>query len=498
MSQENSNSNENVNIPEQDESAEERAQTETAEARESAEERAQTETAEARESAEEAPRQPRRVSLTAFICTCISLVLVAVMLTYTLCTAAYWARISEIRQKNALTGAVSDNELADELSLLEKIFSAYSFEELDGEALRTAVLKAYVNATGDRYAQFYTLDEYAALLSDMGGESQGIGINVIDSEVEVLGVTYKAFKVINIVKDSPAERNGLHFGDYIVAVGTSDENTTVGALGYDMALKELQGVKGTYAEFVVYRPSIGESMEFSILRDAFVATSVMYTRAESAVGEGIGVVKILEFDLTTPTQLDTAIEELKAQGCGKFVFDVRYNPGGELSSIVACLSRFLDEGDTVISVKDKAGNGELTRVKPVTSTSGCSVSAEDIGKYKDLNMVVLCNESTASAAELFTANFRDHGLGEIVGTKTYGKGSMQTYINLAYYGCDGVLKITKDMYYPPCGVSYDGIGIEPKPECTVEPSEEAGKANIYDIMGTVTDNQLTEAVKYFK
>ena len=112
-------------------------------------------------------------------------------------------------------------------------------------------------------------------------------------------------------------------------------------------------------------------------------------------------------------------------------------------------------------------------------------------------MVVLCNENTASAAELFVANFRDHSLGEIVGTKTYGKGSMQTYINLALFGIDGVLKITNKMYYPPNGESYDGVGIEPT--YVVEISEEAAKENIYDIMGTAKDNQLVAAVnKYFK
>ncbi|MBR2432197.1 MAG: hypothetical protein IKB23_04700, partial [Clostridia bacterium] len=96
---------------------------------------------------------------------------------------------------------------------------------------------------------------------------------------------------------------------------------------------------------------------------------------------------------------------------------------------------------------------------------------------------------------LFVANFRDHGLGAIIGTKTYGKGSMQSYIDLSYFGCEGVLKITRNMYYPPSGVSYDGEGIEPT--YTVGMSDEAKKVSIYETMGKATDNQLLEAVKHF-
>ncbi len=491
MSQENNESQEILNNRESTDAPEE------AEAQ--AEERAEISSdGEAGASGEKPKKAPRRVSLTTFICTAVSLVLVAVMLTYTLCSAAYWSRLADIRQQLAEKGEDDESQLSYELGLLEEIFTAYSFEGLDGEALREAVLKAYVSATGDRYAEFYTMEEFAELQADMGGESQGIGINIIDSEVDIGGVTYKALKIINVIKDSPAMKSGLNFGDFIIAVGTLEEYTTVSQLGYDMALKQLQGVKDTYAEFIVYRPSEEKSIPFSILRDKFETSSVMYRKADSAVGDNVGVVKILEFDRTTPTQLDTAIEALKAEGCDKFVFDVRYNPGGELSSIVACLSRFLSEGDTIISVKDKEGNGETTTVAPVDNANGCSVTAADIGKYKDLNMVVLCNGSTASAAELFVANFRDHDLGEIIGTKTYGKGSMQSYINLLYYGCNGVLKITRHMYYPPNGESYDGIGISPKPECTVELSAEAGKLSVYDIMGTEKDNQLVAAVKYFR
>lgn len=445
------------------------------------------------DSAPSAKKPPRRIALTTFICSAVALVLAAVMVTYTLCSSAYQKKLADAKLENSVVYKSGYSEL----DVLSKIFDMYSFEELDDNALRTAVLKAYVSATGDTYAEYYTDEEYAALTAEMAGEAQGIGINIINSAVDIGGTEYKALKVINVVKDSPAEDAGLKLGDYVIAVGDLEENTTLNALGYDMGLKQLQGEKGTYAEFIVYRPDGSTTLPFKIMRDEFTTTSVMYKKADDGVSANTGVVKIISFDLTTPSQLSAAIDALKAQGCDKFVFDVRYNPGGELSSIVATLSYFLNEGDTVISVKDKAGNEEVTRVGVVAEgEASCTVSAEDIGKYADLDMVVLCNESTASAAELFVANFRDHKLGKVIGTTTYGKGSMQSYMSLAYFGINGVLKLTTRMYFPPCGESYEGEGIAPDVEIAV--SESAASKNIYDIMGTSEDGQLVEAVKHFK
>ena len=453
-------------------------------------------------------RKPVRVSLGTFVCTSVALVLAAVMLTLTICSSYYKGKEADIKnQYEAILSESTGIGNFPELELLQGIFSTYSFEELDEQTIRTNILKTYVASTGDRYAAYYTDEEYAALSAEMAGEAQGIGINIIDSSVDIDGVEYKALRVINVSKDSPAEKNGLRAGDCIVAIGSFSENVTVSAVGYDMALKQLQGVKGTNAEFLAYRPSAGEILEFNILRDTFTTTSVMWKRVDSDVCENVGLIKIVTFDRTTPIQLKTAVEELKTAGCEKFVFDVRYNLGGELTSIVATLSYFLDEGDTVTSMKNKFGNERVYKAEPTvyTSSNDASIAAEDIGIYKDLDAVVLCNESTASAAELFVANFRDHGIGEVVGVTTYGKGSAQhfypmyMFVSSEYTGKmpEGWIKLTMYMYYPPCGESYDGIGIAPDYE--VQMSEEADKLNIYDMMGTKNDTQLVKAVdKYFK
>lgn len=451
----------------------------------------------------DAPRERKRirVSLTTLVCACVAVCLAAVMLTFTICSSVYQLKLAQAKHENTNAGTPTQTLGSfDELELLKQIFEAYSFQELNEEEILAEVLKAYVRATGDAYAEYYTDEEYKALMENMAGESQGIGINVINSKVEVGGNEYKALKVINVMKDSPAEKANVKFGDYIIAVGTEAENTTFNKLGYDKGLSMLQGVKGTLAEFISVRfvDEEYQTIAFSVMRDEFKTMSIMSTSiADPTDGSKIGIVKLIQFDSTTPTQFEEAVDSLRAQGCEKFVFDVRYNPGGELTSIVAVLSYFLDEGDTVISVKDNKGKGDVTYVTPVEYEDEMysDVYKEDIGKYKDLigRSVVLCNGNTASAAELFVANFRDHSLGTIVGETTYGKGSMQSYMSLSYFGYDGVLKMTRHMYYPPNGESYEGIGIEPNE--TVELSEEAKKYNIYDIFGNADiDNQLSKAI----
>jgi carboxyl-terminal processing protease len=267
-------------------------------------------------------------------------------------------------------------------------------------------------------------------------------------------------------------------------------------LGYDIALAKLKGAVGTFAEFTVLRATDGgyQTEEFVIARDNIIASSIYYHR--STLDQTVGIIKILQFDYTTPTQFFDAMEALKAQGCDKFVFDVRYNLGGALTSIEAVLSYFLEEGDTIIRVKYKEGTEEISTVKETVylgSLEGCSIYKDRIGIYKDINAVVLCNSSTASAAELFTASFRDYGLGEIIGEKTFGKGSMQTTFDLSRYGYSGALKLTTAMYFSAKSDSYDGVGI--LPDETVVLDAALADKNIYELEES-EDNQLKVAMEY--
>ena len=443
-------------------------------------------------------KQPKRISLTTFITSAVALVLVAVMLTYTVCSGYYRKKLAEEQFTVSNVGTSMD----DSLALFAALFEAYSINDVnvDYQQVLDAALKEYIRQTGDIYAFYYTAEEFLELQKSNIGESQGIGINIIHAKATIGGNEYDVIKVINVMKDSPAAAAGVKNGDLIVHVGVGENREPVHNLGYEMAVSKLQGEKGTVASFTVYRPNGAEYTvkEFNIERSEFTNWSVdSHVCTVEGYGD-IGIVKIMQFDLTTPTQFCEAVDSLLAKGCQKIVFDVRHNPGGDLKSIEAVLSYFLQENDVIIRTRNKDGNEEISRVGVSSYTgdyAGCSVSREDIGKYRDkFETVVLCNGSTASAAELFTAALRDYELATIVGTTTYGKGSMQTIMSLAMFGMDGALKLTTKMYYPPKGDSYEGRGIEPN--VVIEQSEEAAKINVYEIKDA-EDDQLVEALKHF-
>jgi len=373
----------------------------------------------------------------------------------------------------------------EKLELIDSLFRAYTLFDLDEEALMDAVLKGYIEGTGDKYAEYFTAEEYESFTSDSKGELVGIGISVIQN------TEYGCVEIINVVPDSPALEAGLVPGDLITHIGIGDERQAIESIGYTKALDLMRGDIGSIAEITVWRPDDDVELEFSIVREKVTAVSVSGRVCET--DSKVGIVKITEFDLITPKQFTKAVDELLSKGCDKFVFDVRNNPGGDLRSIRAVLSYFLEDGDVFIRISDRSGEMESDIIEAIeyANAEDCNVSKEDLGKYRDLNIAVLVNGSTASAAELFTSALMDHKLSVTVGTVTYGKGTMQSTYSLARYGYGGALKLTTNYYYPPFSDSYDGIGIIPDRE--VELDEALKGKNIYKITDA-EDNQLQTAI----
>lgn len=386
-----------------------------------------------------------------------------------------------------------------ELEFLDKFFKAYSYNDLSDKDFLTAVLKAYVDATGDLYAEYYTQEEFDAMNAENAGEGVGIGVSVIQTVVSYGGFEYDAMEIITAFPDSPAYHAGVQPGDIVFFLGVGEDRKTVDALGYTEALNRMRGEKGSEAVFTVLRPNDAggyDEKEFRIIRDEYTMQSVEYKVSVS--DPTVGIVRILQFDLTTPTQFKHAMDALISKGIASFVFDVRNNPGGDLKSICAVLSYFLEENDIIISAEDRTGKTEAQYAVPSNYSgdyAGCSVKKSEIGMYRGLKMTVLANKNTASAAELFTATMRDYDLAVIVGQTTYGKGSMQSIYPLAYFGYEGAVKLTTRHYFPPCGIGYDGIGITPDVEVAL--SEEAANTNIYKL-AEADDAQLQAALSELK
>ncbi len=451
-----------------------------------------------------AKKNKKGISTSTFVATLIaavSLTLVVTMLLTALVSSVYW----NTRGNGGILGNNSAEPIVDDktLALVDQLIKDYSYDGVDGEAMMESVIKAYVAATGDIYAEYYTKEEFEALTSESQGKMEGIGVSVINSTWG----SYSAIKIIMVYPGSPAEAAGLKPDDTVVAIKVDGEYRSVDELGgYTVAVNHLRGPAGTQAEFRVMRTEGDDDVEidFAITREAFEAVSVTGDVSETV--SSVGIVRILQFDLPTPEQFEAEVDKLLAKGCTKFVFDVRNNPGGDLESIKAVLSYFLAKGDLIVSTKDKNGNEEKDVVGVVAHRQEaykvCDVTEDEIGKYKDLTFCVLTNGNTASAAELFTATMRDYELGTIVGETTFGKGCMQSIFDLSsagpyyrLYGIEGGLKLTTKMYFPAGGESYHGIGIVPHVE--VELSEEAQKESLF-LLEEDEDAQLLAAIDQMK
>ena len=447
----------------------------------------------------EKERAGRQVSLTSAVSAVITAVVLAVLLTFSV-TRAYMRPDSPI----AVTpgqGTVETSDF-DQLELLDRLFRSSSvFEAPDREALITSVLKAYVEATGDVYAEYMTAEELQEQLASNNGEMCGIGVTVIQDDLTIDGVECVVITIVNVHAGSPAEAAGVQPGDHIVYVGKGDDAVKIQDVGYTRAMDLLAGAENTECSFTVYRypqdaaeEGACEVLEITAIRKKLIIPSVTFTHYSE--DESVGVIRMTGFNNTTCDQFIEAVETLKAEGCTSFVLDLRGNPGGLLSSVEDVLILFLQEDDVIITTKDAAGRESVSRVvvgrEGVLDTGSGRLRQEDIGKYRDLNFSVLVNEYSASAAELFTSNIRDYGLGTIVGTTTYGKGCGQTTMSLSRYGYEGALRLTTFYYCAPLGENYHGVGITP--HVVVELSEEAMQYNI-NILPHHLDNQLAAAVE---
>ena len=432
---------------------------------------------------------------------------VSVLLTYTLTSAANRAYYSQklaaqqetINRLQSAEGADPDIDF-EKLDVLAALFERYSYYAgaVSEEELLVAVLKAYAEATGDLYAEYYTEKEYKALTEENMGDYEGIGVSVIQTTLTVSDYEYMVFQIIAVYADGPAAGSELRVGDMIYAVKSDDTLQLVNTLGYTKAISSIKGAKGTQAEFSVFRQNgdAYDSLDFSITRDTFESVSVTYRVSETDAN--VGIIQISNFDLTTPNQFKSAMSALLEKGITKLVFDVRNNPGGDLQSIKAVLTYFLQKGDLILSAIDKEGQIATSYYAEAVTHKGdyvsCNVEENEIGMYSHLDMTVLCNGNTASAAEVFTATLRDYGLATVVGETTFGKGIMQSFLPLSIFGnYSGYVKMTTYAYVTKCGVTYHEIGIIPDEGCEVALTDEAKKYNLY-VLPEALDNQLQTAI----
>ncbi len=388
------------------------------------------------------------------------LILIACLLTYQIVTIADEAQYNKLIK--GFDVQPSDSPKLDEI---KKLVGQHYVNDIDDEYLTSSLIYGYVFGLGDPHAAYYTADQYTSKTSEIQGNLTGIGIRVFlqrlhDTETEQV-------VIFEVMEGSPAENAGVRAGDIIYSV----EGTLFSELGYDGIVDAITGEAGTEVTFEVMRNT--RVMEFTIERKFFDSQLVTCKLTEAS--PKIGYVRIYQFGVSAVGQFKKAVESLKTQGAEKIIFDVRNNPGGELTTITNILDYLLPEGP-IITMTDKSGNE--------------TVYSSDKNEI-DMPMVVLANGATASAAELFTASLLDYEKAIFIGTKTYGKGTVQTTFPLSD---KSAVKFSTQHYLPPSGVSFDGIGIYPTEGYEIELTEEENE-NFY-LLSESEDPQLMAAISY--
>ncbi len=331
---------------------------------------------------------------------------------------------------------VSDIPEPDEMA--EKTAALYFenyHEKIDtgnSDEVTDALITCYVHAIGDRYSKYRTPVEYEEYDEDMSGTYYGIGVLVSYDEVG------GALTVNEVYSGSGAEEAGINVGDVIYAV----EGRPVSEIGYNKTVSLIKGEENTYVNISLRRD--GAELTLDVIRKRVDTKNVTYSIDENK----IGYIKITSFKSNTASQFVEAVSFLEENGAVGVIYDLRSNPGGYLSSVVSILSYIAPDDAIIVSFSNDYG-------APKYDNHSHSFL---------IPSVVLCNENTASAGELFTAAMRDFddkfGYLEVttVGNTTYGKGVMQSTFEL---GDGSTLTMTVAFYTPPCGENYDGEGIKP-------------------------------------
>lgn len=398
--------------------------------------------------------------------TTVFLVLLACLVTL-LATSSVMNKYNYQRDAESALGSMERYEE------VKALIDQYYVGELDSKALEDGLIRGLLYGTGDKYAGYYPPEEAEDRYDDLNGNMVGIGVTV------VYNADMGAIEIIKVYEGSPAMEAGLLAGDLVVKVG--EDGKYVSELGYNAAVNMLRGEEGTNAVFTVYRRNaeaadeIYDELNFTVPRKAIDVETVTYRLY--SLDSTVGIIKIDSFDKDkTPAQFTTAVDALRAAGAQKLVMDVRFNPGGELTSVCAVLDYLLPEGPVIRTI-DRDGNETVDYMSDANEL--------------DMPMAVIANDKTASAGELFTAALKDYGKAKVVGTTTYGKGCMQSYFNLS----DGSsLCLTVRLYCPPFSDNYDGVGITPDVE--VEICDELKNVNSYKYTDEL-DNQLAAAVATF-
>ncbi len=309
--------------------------------------------------------------------------------------------------------------------VMDRISNQYVDEFGEGELYEDAI-EGLIDRLGDRNSSFIPASDFEDFeIQATGGEYGGVGLEVSERNGLVT--------VVNPIPGTPAARVGIRPGDWFVEIdGENAEGISV-----DEAVAILRGRAGTSVDVEIGRPGMAGSLPFTLRRAEIKLASVPF---QTMLEGDVGYVPLQVFREASADEVSAAMEDLRRRGARAVVLDLRGNPGGLLTDGVAISDIFLDRGDPIVEVRGR------------TSTQSENFVARSDDAYADLEVAILVNDRSASAAEIVAGALQDHDRALVIGTPTYGKGSVQTLFRLTG---GNVLRLTTGLWYTPVGRSVE-------------------------------------------
>ena len=344
------------------------------------------------------------------------------------------------------TGVVMANrhpfqsERYEDLKIFTEVLSyveANYVEEVEPERVVHGAIRGMLRSL-DPHSSFMPPQMFGEMQVETEGRFGGLGIEIT--------IRDDVLTVVAPIEETPAYRAGIQAGDQIVLVeGESTKDMTL-----IEAVKQLRGPEGTEVTIGVFRPGFTEPKEFTIVRAIIKIKSVRWTR----LPEEVGYIKVRSFQKTTVKEVKEAIRELESQGMSALVLDLRNNPGGLLDQAISVSEVFLEDGKLIVYTKGRLPNQEMKGF----SKGGNIWSSQPLA--------ILINGGSASASEIVAGALKDWDRATLIGTQSFGKGSVQTIIPLS----DGSgLRLTTAKYYTPNNAEIHGKGITPDIVVELEP-----------------------------
>ena len=360
------------------------------------------------------------------------------------------------------TNSYSNNKLYEKIDLfgevIEKIKKDY-VDDVNESKMMDSAINGVLQSL-DPYSAYMSPELFNEMQTDTRGEFGGLGIEI--------GMESGVVKVISPIDDTPAEKAGIKAGDYIVKIG----NEQVQGKSLMEAVKLMRGPVGTSIELTIRRKNVKKPLEFKITRKIIEIKSVN----SEVLGDkkNLGYIRLKSFNENSDKQFLGVVKKFeKDSKINGYILDLRNNPGGLLTQAINITDFFLDDGE-IVSTKGR----KASETRKFFARKGDQIKGKPI--------IVLINNGSASASEIFAGALKDHKRAIILGENSYGKGSVQSIIPLRN---GGGMRLTISKYYLPSGDSISEVGVTP--DIVVEEKGDDFKIN------SKSDNQLNYALKLF-